>query len=81
MKEAIEQFENLDSRYTDKVIDLIEAIQNNEDRGDPEALKGDLDGCFSRRVNGEDRLVYRFVKDDIQVLACKGHYKHILKTW
>ncbi len=39
---------------------LIQEVQRNpfEGIGKPEQLKHDLSGCWSRRINQENRLVY-----------------------
>jgi toxin YoeB len=42
--------------------------------GKPEALKFDLKGYWSRRINDEHRLVYRVADDYIKIVACKLHY-------
>ncbi|MBE5807325.1 MAG: Txe/YoeB family addiction module toxin [Clostridiales bacterium] len=42
--------------------------------GEPEALKGDLQGYFSRRINEKDRLVYRIADGQILIAQCRGHY-------
>lgn len=46
--------------------------------GKPEPLKGNLSGCWSRRITGDHRLVYCVTgKSDAQaltVLACRYHY-------
>ena len=42
--------------------------------GKPEALKGNLSGFYSRRINGEHRLVYAVDDTTIYIIACKGHY-------
>ncbi|MBO4395904.1 MAG: Txe/YoeB family addiction module toxin [Eubacterium sp.] len=43
--------------------------------GYPEPLKGNLSGCYSRRINEKDRLVYRKINDDvIEIISCRGHY-------
>lgn len=42
--------------------------------GKPEALKGNLSGFYSRRINGEHRLVYAVDMTTIYIIACKGHY-------
>jgi len=42
--------------------------------GKPEALKFDLKGYWSRRINEEHRLVYRVADDYIKIIACKLHY-------
>jgi toxin YoeB len=44
--------------------------------GNPEALKHDLSGYWSRRLSQKDRLIYR-VDDDVVtvfVVAALGHY-------
>ncbi|NIA31049.1 MAG: Txe/YoeB family addiction module toxin [Actinobacteria bacterium] len=43
--------------------------------GNPEALKFDLQGYWSRRVDQEHRVVYRVVGGKIQILSCRFHYK------
>lgn len=45
--------------------------------GKPEALKYELAGYWSRRINSEHRIVYRVIEDvvEIQVLAMRYHYK------
>ena len=42
--------------------------------GKPEALKGNLSGFYSRRINSEHRLVYAVDETTIYIIACKGHY-------
>ncbi|MCY7333046.1 MAG: Txe/YoeB family addiction module toxin [Pseudanabaena sp. CAN_BIN31] len=59
-----------------KVIKLIREAQRNpfEGTGQPEALKHDLSGCWSRRIDQEHRLVYEVLDDKIRILACRFHY-------
>lgn len=42
--------------------------------GKPEALKGDLRGYWSRRINQEHRLVYKASDDGLRIAACRFHY-------
>ena len=42
--------------------------------GKPEALKHQLSGCWSRRINKEHRLVYEVLDDTVLVLSVRGHY-------
>jgi toxin YoeB len=42
--------------------------------GKPEALKENLKGFWSRRINLEHRLVYRVEEDAIYILQCRYHY-------
>lgn len=45
--------------------------------GKPEALKHELSGYWSRRVNSRDRLVYKVVEEKVWVIvvSAKGHYE------
>lgn len=59
-----------------KINDLLKEIQRTpfQGNGSPEALRGDLSGKWSRRINQKDRLVYEVTDETIIVLQCKGHY-------
>jgi len=60
-----------------RIHDLLKAILREPFKGigKPEALKGKLRGCWSRRIDAKHRLVYRVASDGtIEVISCKGHY-------
>ena len=59
-----------------KIVKLIREVQRNpfEGTGQPEALKHDLSGCWSRRIDQEHRLIYEVLDDKIRILACRFHY-------
>ena len=59
-----------------KIRTLIEAIKQSpvEGIGKPEALKYNLSGCWSRRINKEHRIIYEIFEHKIIVLSMKGHY-------
>jgi toxin YoeB len=59
-----------------RIIKLVEAIHRDPFKGlgEPEPLKGDLSGCWSRRIDREHRLVYEIFEDKIRILACRHHY-------
>lgn len=42
--------------------------------GKAEPLKGNLQGCWSRRIDETNRLVYRVRGDTIEIVSCRGHY-------
>jgi toxin YoeB len=42
--------------------------------GKPERLRGDLSGCWSRRIDQEHRLVYLVDGEDLVVLQARRHY-------
>jgi len=43
--------------------------------GKPEALKENLSGLWSRRIDDVHRLVYAIEKDQLIIIACRYHYK------
>jgi len=59
-----------------RVVKLVEAIQRDpfSGLGEPEPLKHDLAGCWSRRIDREHRLVYEVSETRIKILACRYHY-------
>ena len=59
-----------------RIIRLIREIQRDPftGTGKPEPLKGELQGCWSRRIDQEHRLVYQVQRDKIRVIACRYHY-------
>ena len=42
--------------------------------GNPEPLKHDLQGYWSRRIDGEHRLVYSFDNNTLLIITCRFHY-------
>jgi toxin YoeB len=42
--------------------------------GKPEPLKHGLQGYWSRRINGDHRLVYKVAGDALVVVSCRFHY-------
>ena len=60
-----------------KIITLLEEIIENpySGTGKPEALKYDLAGKWSRRINQEHRLIYEVNELIIKIHSAKGHYE------
>ena len=42
--------------------------------GKPEPLKGNYSGWWSRRIDDENRIVYKYKDEAVIIAACKGHY-------
>ncbi|MDL2263609.1 Txe/YoeB family addiction module toxin [Synergistaceae bacterium OttesenSCG-928-I11] len=44
--------------------------------GKPEPLKHELSGCWSRRIDEKNRILYQVAEDreTIYIIQCKGHY-------
>ena len=68
-----------DKKTLKRINSLLKDIDRNgplDGIGEPEALKGDLKGYFSRRINEKDRLVYGIENDRIIIIQCRGHYNY-----
>jgi toxin YoeB len=61
-------------RRINKLLEDIKRNGNNGGIGKPEPLKGDLSGCWSRRIDDVNRLVYYIEGDHLYILQCRGHY-------
>jgi toxin YoeB len=66
-----------DKKCYKRIISLIKDIVRNpyQGLGKPEALKYELQGFWSRRIDDEHRLVYKIDRDKLIIISCKYHYK------
>lgn len=68
-----------DKKTLRRINDLVKDIERNglsSGIGKPEALKGDLQGFWSRRIDDKNRLVYNQSEDGaLCIIACRGHYE------
>ncbi|MDJ0660760.1 MAG: Txe/YoeB family addiction module toxin [Crocosphaera sp.] len=76
---AFEQFTDwatTDKRIFKKILSLIRDAQKApfSGIGKPEPLKYELQGCWSRRITEEHRLVYKVEQDSLIILSCRYHY-------
>jgi toxin YoeB len=64
------------SKVLKRIRQLIESIQETpfDGIGKPEALKFDLAGKWSRRINKADRIIYTISDSIIYINSLKGHY-------
>ena len=64
-----------------RIVLLIEDIRKHpfSGIGKPEALKYELTGKWSRRINSEHRIIYQVINENIidilEILSLKGHYE------
>jgi toxin YoeB len=70
-----------DRKQALRIIKLIREVQRTpfEGTGQPEQLKHELSGYWSRRIDQEHRLVYQVLEGEgkegrIRILACRYHY-------
>jgi toxin YoeB len=59
-----------------RIVKLIKEIQRTPfaGTGKPEPLKHELQGCWSRRITEEHRLIYEVSETKVRILACRYHY-------
>jgi toxin YoeB len=74
---SLQNYKSGNQKLLFKLLDLLDEVQKTpfSGLGKPEALKGNLSGCWSRRINDEHRLVYRINENSIEVISCFGHYQ------
>lgn len=65
-----------DKKTLKRINALLRDIQRGggEGIGKPEALRHNLNGWWSRRIDETNRLVYKEESGDIIIASCKGHY-------
>ena len=70
-------WQSQDKKTLKRINLLIQDIERNgamKGIGEPEALKGNLQGEYSCRINEKDRLVYHLEDGRIYIASCRGHY-------
>jgi len=69
-------WQNQDRKTLKRINQLLIDIKRNEFAGigKLEPLKNDLSGFWSRRIDEANRIVYRIVNEQIEIVQCKGHY-------
>ena len=79
-KEAFDQLNDwmsIQPKVVNKIWELIGIIKRTplEGKGNPEPLKHQFAGYWSRRIIDEHRLIYKITENnDIIIISCKGHY-------
>ena len=66
-----------DKKMLKRINLLIKDIsrQPYEGIGKPEPLKHNYRGFWSRRIDGEHRLIYQVREDEIRIIKCRFHYE------
>ena len=65
-----------DKKTLKRINELIKSAQRTpfEGIGKPEALKENLSGFWSRRIDESNRLVYEVSDVAISIISCRFHY-------
>jgi toxin YoeB len=69
-------WQQTDKQMLKKINQLIKETQRTPFTGigKPEPLKHQLQGCWSRRIDSEHRLVYEVTDDVLKIISCRFHY-------
>ncbi len=65
-----------DRKTLKRINELIQATLRDPFTGigKPEPLKHSLSGCWSRRIDETNRLVYEVQNEELVILSCRYHY-------
>lgn len=74
--EEYQYWQNENRQILKRINELIRDIERNGNLGigRPEPLRHELSGFWSRRINGEHRLIYSIEGENINIISCRGHY-------
>jgi len=66
-----------DKKILSKINNLLKDISRNpfSGTGKPEPLKYKYKGYWSRRIDGEHRLIYKVNDHEILIAKCRFHYE------
>jgi len=69
-------WQKIDKKMLKRINLLLKDIsrQPYEGIGKPEPLKHNYRGFWSRRIDGEHRLIYQVREDEIRIIKCRFHY-------
>lgn len=69
-------WQNADKKILKRINLLIkDALRDSfQGIGKPEPLKANFSGWWSRRIDGEHRLVYKVEGDNLIIMKCRYHY-------
>ncbi|MBS9766992.1 MAG: Txe/YoeB family addiction module toxin [Flavobacteriaceae bacterium] len=69
-------WQTTDKKILKRINSLIKDISREpfDGIGNPEPLKYDLSGYWSRRIDREHRLVYQVEDESILIYSCRYHY-------
>jgi toxin YoeB len=69
-------WQQTDKSKVKRINELIKSALRTpfEGIGNPEPLKHELQGYWSRRIDSEHRLVYTVNEDSLLIIACRYHY-------
>lgn len=75
--EDLQHWVKFQPKVAKKVLRMIDETQRNpfSGTGKPEPLKNEFSGWWSKRIDGEHRLIYKVEGDALIIAQAKGHYE------
>ena len=69
-------WQKIDKKTLKRINDLVKNIKRHpfEGLGSPEPLKHNWTEYWSRRINKEHRIVYKFEDEMLSIAQCRYHY-------
>jgi toxin YoeB len=69
-------WQRTDKRVLERINNLIQEIRRipHKGKGKPEPLRHALSGYWSRRIDGEHRMVYKVKEDSLFIAQLRYHY-------
>ena len=69
-------WQKTDKKKLKKINELLKDIARNpfDGIGKPEPLRHKYAGFWSRRIDSEHRLIYKYCDDEILIAKCRFHY-------
>ena len=69
-------WQKTNKKTLNRINDLLKniSIEPFSGIGKPEPLKHKYKGFWSRRIDGEHRLIYRVKDNEIHIVKCRFHY-------
>jgi toxin YoeB len=69
-------WQKVDKKTVSRINELLKSCLRTpfEGIGKPEALKGDLQGYWSRRITSEHHLIYKYTEQELLIASCRYHY-------
>ena len=77
-KDYCQLFDKHQQKLIKSTHDLIKDIERNgidKGKGQPEPLKYELSGYWSRRITDKHRFIYKLTENEVIIIACANHYK------
>ena len=66
-----------DARTLKRINKLIKDIERNgyDGIGKPEPLKHELSGVWSVQIDKKNRIVFRIIDNQLEIIQCGSHYR------